>query len=317
MIHSTRQSFMTASSALRRLPRSLGRLAQPLRAEGYANVRALHSATRAAAASDDAVLGSRAALVASAFAATTLLSATALAEQAAVAATLPNDPADALKSLKSLADAKEIVLYQYEVCPFCNKARTATVVPCDVCPVVARQAPTNTATACFFRCQLRAFLDFHQIPYKVVEVNPLTKKELKWSAYTKVRGRKSIASCQRTARRRSLLTASVLTRFVSQVPVLVVDGEQLNDSSFIIKALDAKLRESGKRNPRLWRPASADAKAEEEKWFKCACCRQCWAGRETPTLTHVCTVLQVGGWSLCARVDAQHIPHSGRGQADV
>jgi hypothetical protein len=140
---------MTPSSALRRLPRSLGRLAQPLRAEGYANVRALHSASRAAAASDDAALGSRAALVASAFAATTLLSATALAEQAAVAATLPNDPADALKSLKSLADAKEIVLYQYEVCPFCNKARTATVVPCDVCPVVARQAPTNTATACF------------------------------------------------------------------------------------------------------------------------------------------------------------------------
>jgi hypothetical protein len=197
VLDSTRQFFMTPSSALRRLPRSLGRLAQPLRAEGYANVRALHSASRAAAASDDASLGSRAALVASAFAATTLLSATALAEQAAVAATLPNDPADALKSLKSLADAKEIVLYQYEVCPFCNKARTATVVPCDVCPssrVKLQLTPQPPA----FRCQLRAFLDFHQIPYKVVEVNPLTKKELKWSAYTKVRGRKSIASCQRT-----------------------------------------------------------------------------------------------------------------------
>ena len=35
--------------------------------------------------------------------------------------------------------------------------------------------------------QLRAYLDYHKIPYKVVEVNPLTKKEIKWSAYTKAR----------------------------------------------------------------------------------------------------------------------------------
>jgi hypothetical protein len=30
-------------------------------------------------------------------------------------------PADALPHLKRLSDAKEVVLYQYEVCPFCNK----------------------------------------------------------------------------------------------------------------------------------------------------------------------------------------------------
>jgi hypothetical protein len=52
------------------------------------------------------------------------------------------------------------------------------------------------------------------------------------------------------------------------VPVLTVDGEQLNDSSFIIKALDAKLRATGKKNARLWRPSSGEAKAEEEKWFR-------------------------------------------------
>ena len=34
--------------------------------------------------------------------------------------------------------------------------------------------------------QLKAYLDYHKIPYKVVEVNPLTKKELKWSTYGKV-----------------------------------------------------------------------------------------------------------------------------------
>ena len=48
----------------------------------------------------------------------------------------------------------EITLYQYEVCPFC--------------------------------CRVKAFLDYHGIPYKVVEVNPLTKGELKWSEYKKV-----------------------------------------------------------------------------------------------------------------------------------
>ncbi|XP_010274064.1 PREDICTED: prostaglandin E synthase 2-like isoform X3 [Nelumbo nucifera] len=63
---------------------------------------------------------------------------------------------------------KEVVLYQYEACPFCNK--------------------------------VKAFLDYHHIPYKVVEVNPLSKKEIKWSDYKKV-------------------------------PILTVDGEQLVDSS--------------------------------------------------------------------------------------
>ncbi|KAG5028450.1 hypothetical protein JHK87_011964 [Glycine soja] len=31
-----------------------------------------------------------------------------------------------------------------------------------------------------------AFLDYYDIPYKVVEVNPLSKKEIKWSEYQKV-----------------------------------------------------------------------------------------------------------------------------------
>lgn len=47
---------------------------------------------------------------------------------------------------------------------------------------------------------ISAFLDYYDIPYKVVEVNPLSKKEIKWSDYKKV-------------------------------PILVVDGEQLVDSS--------------------------------------------------------------------------------------
>jgi microsomal prostaglandin-E synthase 2 len=43
-------------------------------------------------------------------------------------------------------------------------------------------------------------LDYYDIPYKIVEVNPLSKKEIKFSEYKKV-------------------------------PILMVDGEQLVDSS--------------------------------------------------------------------------------------
>uniref|UniRef100_A0A0D9W2Y7 Prostaglandin E synthase 2 n=1 Tax=Leersia perrieri TaxID=77586 RepID=A0A0D9W2Y7_9ORYZ len=82
---------------------------------------------------------------------------------------------------------KDVVLYQYQACPFCNK--------------------------------VRAFLDYHDIPYKVVEVNPLSKKEIKWSEYKKV-------------------------------PILTVDGEQLVDSSgstLIIKSLMER-KENGAGN---------------------------------------------------------------------
>lgn len=47
---------------------------------------------------------------------------------------------------------------------------------------------------------LSAFLDYYKIPYEVVEVNPISKKEIKWSDYKKV-------------------------------PILKVDGEEMVDSS--------------------------------------------------------------------------------------
>lgn len=90
---------------------------------------------------------------------------------------------------------KDLVLYQYEACPFCNK--------------------------------VKAFLDYHDLPYKIVEVNPISKKEIKWSDYKKV-------------------------------PVLMVDGKQLNDSSAIINQLDSQIHPNKGR-------LSTDAE-EEEKW---------------------------------------------------
>ncbi len=62
-------------------------------------------------------------------------------------------------SLSSRADclSNEIpsfTLYQYATCPYC--------------------------------CKTRAFLDYYHIPYTMVEVNPLFRTEIKFSAYRKV-----------------------------------------------------------------------------------------------------------------------------------
>ncbi|XP_007942558.1 prostaglandin E synthase 2 [Orycteropus afer afer] len=54
----------------------------------------------------------------------------------------------------SLSNRLQLTLYQYKTCPFCSK--------------------------------VRAFLDFHALPYQVVEVNPVRKAEIKFSSYRKV-----------------------------------------------------------------------------------------------------------------------------------
>lgn len=71
-----------------------------------------------------------------------------------------------------------VTLYQYVPCPYCNK--------------------------------VRAYLDYHNIPYTAVEVDPLRKKAL--------------AAFPPTYRK---------------VPIAVIDGRQVNGSSDIIAALDA------------------------------------------------------------------------------
>ncbi|GJY29458.1 prostaglandin E synthase 2 [Tanacetum coccineum] len=73
---------------------------------------------------------------------------------------------------------KDVVLYQYQACPFCNK--------------------------------VKAFLEYNDIPYKIVEVNPMNKKEIKWSEYKKV-------------------------------PILKVDGEQMVNSTDIIDKMHQRM----------------------------------------------------------------------------
>lgn len=85
---------------------------------------------------------------------------------------------------KAIEGELKLTLYQYKTCPFCSK--------------------------------VRAFLDYHGLPYEIVEVNPVMRQEIKWSNYRKV-------------------------------PILMVNNEvQLNDSSVIISGLKTYLISKGK-----------------------------------------------------------------------
>ena len=67
----------------------------------------------------------------------------------------PSSPSSPSSSSPSSFPAlPPLTLYQYEVCPFC--------------------------------CKVKAVLDFYKVPYRVVEVSPLTKRQLKWGALRKV-----------------------------------------------------------------------------------------------------------------------------------
>eukprot|EP00793_Prasinoderma_coloniale_P005468 PRCOL_00004876-RA len=124
------------------------------------------------------------------------LAASAVAAPVVLAKDAPPAASSAGRALAAPATLPEmdIVLYQYEVCPFC--------------------------------CKVKAYLDGRGIPYRTVEVNPLFKKEIKFSPdYRKV-------------------------------PIVMVNGEQLNDSSHIIDAIEAKIAQ-----------ANPPAAARKSSWF--------------------------------------------------
>jgi microsomal prostaglandin-E synthase 2 len=78
-----------------------------------------------------------------------------------------------------------VTLYQYASCPFCNKAQ--------------------------------AFLEWHGIPFRRVEVNPLSKEQIAFSAY-------------------------------KMVPLALIEGEQVNGSGTIIDVLAARGKLPGARS---------------------------------------------------------------------
>ena len=65
----------------------------------------------------------------------------------AVQSTVVETEEEAKEYILNELPAEPVTLYQYAVCPFCNK--------------------------------LRAYLDYMDISYTIVEVNPLTKSEIK------------------------------------------------------------------------------------------------------------------------------------------
>lgn len=83
-------------------------------------------------------------------------------------------------------DQMKITLYQYDVCPFCNK--------------------------------VRAYLDYNKIPYTVVEVEPLGKKEL-----------------------------AQFSKEYRKVPIAIVNDVQVNGSNNIIAAVQTSI--CGEENP--------------------------------------------------------------------
>ncbi|XP_031565480.1 prostaglandin E synthase 2-like [Actinia tenebrosa] len=89
-----------------------------------------------------------------------------------------NNVEDDKQQLPSRSKVPSITLYQYQTCPFC--------------------------------CKVRAFLEYYGLEYSIVEVNPLTRKEIKFSHYKKV-------------------------------PITVVNGVQINDSSVITSVLRSYL----------------------------------------------------------------------------
>ena len=96
-------------------------------------------------------------------------------------ATLASAPVASGSGVAALPLARpplRLVLYQYESCPFCNK--------------------------------VRAFLDFHRVPYIVVEVDPLTQSAIRWSSHKKV-------------------------------PLAVINGEPVGESNVIIDRVGALL----------------------------------------------------------------------------
>jgi microsomal prostaglandin-E synthase 2 len=96
---------------------------------------------------------------------------------------------------------KEVTVYQYKICPFCNR--------------------------------VKAYLDYLRIPYKAVEVNPLTKGEVSFSKGYK------------------------------KVPILLVDGLQVNDSGPIIEHIS---NDVVKANPELLKKHSALFAGDTDKW---------------------------------------------------
>ena len=127
----------------------------------------------------------------------------------------------------SVGSVGSVALFQYEVRQGAD--------PCAGCG--PNSSPLLRAQICPFCNKVKALLDLHKLPYETTEVNPLTKKETKsWSGGYK------------------------------KVPIALIEGEQVNDSSVIANAIMDRMGSSGVVDAKKLAEFRSPSALEWAKW---------------------------------------------------
>ncbi|KAM5146167.1 prostaglandin E synthase 2 [Mantella aurantiaca] len=134
----------------------------------------------------------------------------------------------------------QLTLYQYKTCPFCSK--------------------------------VRAFLDYHQLPHEIVEVNPVMRKEIKFSSYRKVPILLANAGCSLQLNDSSVIISAVKSFLISKKKNL----EEIVSYYPAMKVTNEKGKEVTEYGNRYWLMldevetkqlySSKEAQMEEMKW---------------------------------------------------
>ncbi|XP_075434708.1 prostaglandin E synthase 2 [Ascaphus truei] len=137
-----------------------------------------------------------------------------------------------------------LTLYQYKTCPFCSKVRT--------------------------------FLDYHQLPHEIVEVNPVLRREIKFSSYRKVPILLANAGCSLQLNDSSVIISVMKTFLVSKRKSL----EEVVSYYPSMKAVNDKGKEVTEYNNKYWLMLdehetervypTKEARIEEMKWRRWA-----------------------------------------------
>ncbi|XP_053552221.1 prostaglandin E synthase 2 isoform X2 [Bombina bombina] len=109
-----------------------------------------------------------------------------------------------------------LTLYQYKTCPFCSK--------------------------------VRAFLDYHQLPHEIVEVNPVLRKEIKFSIYRKVPIVLAHSGCSLQLNDSSVIISVIKTFLVSKRKSL----EEIVSYYPSMKAVNDRGKEVIEYNNKYW-----------------------------------------------------------------
>lgn len=79
----------------------------------------------------------------------------------------------------------KLTLFQYQTCPFCCKVSILLQVSQQLLSLQFSSI-ISTMKKLIRLLQVRVLLDYYGIPYDIVEVDPVLRKEISWSSYKKV-----------------------------------------------------------------------------------------------------------------------------------